>query len=56
MWRELFRFWWRRDDNSASVLCIIMASYMTQQSRRDIADYMHSLNQYENTVKAGGGE
>lgn len=44
MLRDLLRFWWRRDDNSATVLCIIAAAYMAQHSRRDIADYMHSIN------------
>ncbi len=54
MWRELFRFWWRRDDQSASILCILMANYMRPKSRRDIADYMHAMNGYENTANAGG--
>lgn len=45
MLRDLIRFWWRRDDESATVMCIIAANFMRRRSRRDIAEYMHSMNE-----------
>ena len=53
--RDLFRFWWRRDDQSASILCILMANYMRPKSRRDIADYMHAMNEADERRAANGG-
>lgn len=53
MLRDLFKFWWRPDNDSAAILCIIAAEYLSVKSRRQIADYMHSMNQAE---AAGGGD
>lgn len=52
--RDLFRFWWRRDDQSASVLCIYAANYMSVKSRRDIADYMYAMNEADERRAAKG--
>lgn len=58
MLRDLIRFWWRRDDESASVLCIYAANYMEEKSRREIVDYMRALNYADKrrAALAAGGE
>lgn len=56
--RDLFRFWWRRDDDSSTLMCIYAANYMSVKSRRDIADYMHAMNEADErrAAKKGGRE
>lgn len=54
MLRDMLRFLWRQDDESAAILCIVLAWYMTAKSREQIADYMCAMN--EAAKAAGGGD
>jgi hypothetical protein len=40
---DILRFLWRRDSDSAAMLAIVIAGYMTGQHHREIGDYFHAL-------------
>lgn len=42
MLRDLLRFLWRRDSESASVLIIQLAEYLTIHDMRDMGEYLKS--------------
>lgn len=47
MIRDILRFLWRRDSESAAILCIMLASFLSRDDVKHMADYFKAVYVYD---------